>query len=200
MAGGRPRKSDLNDVLGTVMKTFWIRGFEVTSMNHLSDATGMAKPGLYKAFGDKQALYSKALKLYLTKFAEPMIDDLLNSPDSLVPVLRRNFERLTSTVLNKTGPKGCFIACSLNEHPNMPADLAELSSSYNERRTAAYAKRIRMAIKQGELTADADEEALSIYLTGQVLAITVMARSGADKRSLDRFIDMAMQALPLVEA
>ena len=197
MARGRPRKTDPDIVLETVMMAFWKRGFEDISMKHLSDATGMAKHGLYTTFGDKETLYRKALELYVCKFAQPMIDDLLTSTDSLEQVLRRNFGMLVSTVLNPTGPKGCFVASSLSECQNLPPELAELSKSSNKVRTAAYAKRLRSAKKQGELAADADVNALASYLTGQVLAITVMARSGSNKHSLNRFIDVAMQALPL---
>ena len=197
MARGRPRKTDPDIVLETVMMTFWKRGFESTSMKHLSDATGMAKPGLYSNFGDKETLYRKALELYGSKFAQPMIDDLRTSTDSLDQALRRNFARLVSTVLNPDGPKGCFVASSLFEYQIMPPELAERSKLSNEVRTAAYAKRLRSAKKQGELAADADINALANYLTGQALAITVMARSGSDKPSLDSFIDVAMQALPL---
>ena len=197
MRPGRPRKTEPNTVLNTVMMTFWKRGFEDTSMNDLSEATGMAKPGLYANFGDKEALYAKALELYSCNIADPMISDILNSADPLEVVLRRYLDRVASTVIDKAGPKGCFIANSLVECPSMPPSLETLSKASNERRLAAFGKRIRAAKKLGKLPADVNVKALSGYFSGQVLAITVMARTGADKRSLDRFIDVAMTALSL---
>lgn len=197
MARGRPRKTDPNTVLDTVMKTFWKRGFEDTTMNDLVDATSMAKPGLYATFGDKEALYAKALETYTCNIAQPMIDDVVGSPDPLGVVLRRFLGRVASTAIDKTGPKGCFVANSFVECPNMPPTLEALSRTINERRRAAFEKRIKAAKKQGELSADADVKALSNFFSGQVLALTVMARAGASTRSLDRFIDVAMTALPL---
>lgn len=196
MARGRPRKTDPNNVLDIVMITFWKRGFEETSMNDLSKATGMAKPGLYATFGNKEALYAKALERYSGQIADPMNNDIVSSPDPLEVVLRRYLDRVASTVMNKAGPKGCFIANSLVECSNMPPSLEALSKASNELRLAAFVKRMKAEKKQGALPADADVKALSSFFSGQVLAVTVMARAGASKRSLNSFIEVVMTALP----
>ena len=65
------------------MKVFWEKGFAGTSMNDLVAATGMAKPGLYAAFGDKQSLYAKALTRYFRDLGSPMHEDLVQSPDPI---------------------------------------------------------------------------------------------------------------------
>ena len=46
------------------METFWQGGFAATSLDELSAATGMNRPSLYGAFGDKRDLYLKALQRY----------------------------------------------------------------------------------------------------------------------------------------
>ena len=71
MSRGRPRKTDPDKALETAMKLFWKQGFEGTSMNDIAAATGMAKPGLYATFGDKEAVYAKALELGGTSEGEP---------------------------------------------------------------------------------------------------------------------------------
>ena len=60
-ARGRPRSFDTDDVLARVRDTFWKYGYAGTSMDQLSAATGLHKPSLYGAFGDKKALYLAAL-------------------------------------------------------------------------------------------------------------------------------------------
>lgn len=59
MARGRPRKTTPEKVLEQAMKIFWERGFDATSMNDIAQETGMAKPGLYAAFGDKENYINK---------------------------------------------------------------------------------------------------------------------------------------------
>ena len=61
---GRPRSFDADRVLGQVRDTFWRHGFAGTSMDQLSAATGLHKPSLYGAFGDKKALYMETLNRY----------------------------------------------------------------------------------------------------------------------------------------
>src|SRR5215470_13757939 len=61
---GRPRIYDPDVALARAMDAFWRSGFGATSLDDLSLATGMNRPSLYAAFGDKEALYLKALSRY----------------------------------------------------------------------------------------------------------------------------------------
>ena len=60
----RPREFDADDALERVTRVFWNRGFEHTSLDDLCAATGLGRSSLYAAFGDKRALYLKALARY----------------------------------------------------------------------------------------------------------------------------------------
>ena len=63
-AVGRPREFDAEEALAQIMDVFWAKGFEGASMSDLVTATGLKKGSLYAAFGDKRAMYLKALALY----------------------------------------------------------------------------------------------------------------------------------------
>ncbi|MGE0180281.1 MAG: TetR/AcrR family transcriptional regulator, partial [Sphingomonas sp.] len=81
---GRPRSFDTDQVLDRVRDTFWRYGYAGTSMDQLATATGLHKPSLYGAFGDKRKLYLAALDNYLAdiraEFAEAFaIPDLFDS-------------------------------------------------------------------------------------------------------------------------
>ena len=54
---GRPRAYDPETALSQAMAVFWDAGYAATSLDDLSAATGMNRPSLYGAFGDKHALY-----------------------------------------------------------------------------------------------------------------------------------------------
>ena len=58
---GRPRKFDENQVLRSAMERFRAHGFSNTSLDDLAEATGVNRPSLYAAFGDKKALYLAGL-------------------------------------------------------------------------------------------------------------------------------------------
>lgn len=61
---GRPREFCVDDALAKALRIFWTKGYEGTSLNDLTEAMGITRPSLYAAFGNKEALFRKALDLY----------------------------------------------------------------------------------------------------------------------------------------
>ncbi len=61
---GRPRQYDPDQALAKAAETFWKHGYAATSLDDLVVATGMKRPSLYAAFGDKRDLYLKTLERY----------------------------------------------------------------------------------------------------------------------------------------
>src|SRR5262245_66197867 len=61
---GRPRAYDPEIALQLATESFWRAGYAATSLDDLSAATGMNRPSLYSAFGDKRDLYLAALRRY----------------------------------------------------------------------------------------------------------------------------------------
>src|SRR5260370_14020262 len=62
---GRPRSFDIDRALDRALQVFWRKGYEGTSLSELTKAVGANRPSLYAAFGDKEALFRKALDRYL---------------------------------------------------------------------------------------------------------------------------------------
>ena len=61
---GRPREFCVDAALAAALRVFWSKGYEGASMADLTEAMGITKPSLYAAFGNKEALFNKALDLY----------------------------------------------------------------------------------------------------------------------------------------
>src|SRR4051812_42751972 len=64
MAKGRPREFDTEKALERAMHVFWRKGYEGASLTDLTEAMGINRPSLYAAFGDKAALFRRALDKY----------------------------------------------------------------------------------------------------------------------------------------
>ena len=58
---GRPRSFDPDEALQRATDRFRTYGFAGTSLDELSEATGLKRPSLAAAFGDKRALYVAAI-------------------------------------------------------------------------------------------------------------------------------------------
>jgi AcrR family transcriptional regulator len=107
-ARGRPRSFDRETVLQAAGQRFRTHGFAATSLDELADATGLNRPSLYAAFGDKRALYLAALgrtEGWLTQgFANLRKADL-----PLRAMLERLFAFTIDVYLSgERGPSGCI--------------------------------------------------------------------------------------------
>src|SRR5713226_10261704 len=105
---GRPRAYEPDVALGKALDLFRKGGFAATSLDDLSAATGMNRPSLYSAFGDKRELYIKAYQRYRADAAAAMIDIFRDQQ----PV-RQRLERIFAVALDiylsgDAGPRGCF--------------------------------------------------------------------------------------------
>ena len=67
MAMGRPRAFDMDQALNQALHVFWEKGYDGASVADLSEAIGINPPSLYAAFGNKDALFKKALDRYEAK-------------------------------------------------------------------------------------------------------------------------------------
>src|SRR5687767_4948989 len=94
---GRPRSFDTDEVLDRARDVFWRHGYAGTSMDQLAAATGLHKPSLYGAFGDKKRLYLAALRNYLAEvgaqFAAAFA--LPDLAESLHEITERSIDKFT---------------------------------------------------------------------------------------------------------
>src|SRR5580700_1196076 len=67
---GRPIGFDKDAALEAAMLLFWERGYKGTSMADLTQAMGLSPSSIYAAFGDKQVLFSLAVKRYMDSRAQ----------------------------------------------------------------------------------------------------------------------------------
>src|ERR1700742_4201019 len=89
---GRPRAYEPDVALGKALALSRKDGFAGTSLDELSAATGMNRPSLYGAFGDKRDLYIKAYQHYRERSRVGMVE-LFKQDLPLRQLLQRIFER-----------------------------------------------------------------------------------------------------------
>src|ERR1700755_1647612 len=105
---GRPRAYEPEVALARALDLFRKDGFAATSLDDLSAATGMNRPSLYGAFGDKRELYIKSYESYRDRARQRM-----GEAYAIDLPLREMLERIYGIALDmylsgKDGPRGCF--------------------------------------------------------------------------------------------
>src|SRR5262249_9397390 len=107
VASGRPRAFDIDQALDRALQVFWLKGFEGASLPDLTKAMGINRPSLYAAFGNKEALFRKAIDRYVEGPA-CHVRNALREPTARAVVeklLRGNIDLITDS----KNPRGCFI-------------------------------------------------------------------------------------------
>src|ERR1700678_2090825 len=110
----RPREFEENTALEAAIGCFWQHGFEATSMRDLSASMGLSAPSIYNAFGDKQALFVRALEHYLDRSTRMRLRRL---ETSLAPkeAIHQFFDEIIERSVGDQERKGCFLVNSALE-------------------------------------------------------------------------------------
>ena len=105
---GRPRQYDAEQALTKAAGAFWKRGYAGTSLDDLAAATGMNRPSLYAAFGDKRDLYLKTLERYQQR-ARTIGAHIVADDPPLRLFLKRFYDAAIDTYLVEAGDaRGCY--------------------------------------------------------------------------------------------
>jgi len=199
MARGRPRKTDPKNALEAAMLVFWERGYDGTSLTDLVQATGMAKPGLYATFGDKEELYKKALTHYFDSLGTPVIKKLTASDLPARAALEEFLMAVAHSVVGGKRPAGCFVVNSASDCAHAGKDMQELSQSLNLARRQALHDFLIKAVDRGDLPGTCNTSALADFFAGQSAALAAMAQAGTGKAQLEDMVRTSLQVLPKAE-
>jgi AcrR family transcriptional regulator len=108
---GRPRSFDETGALEKATQVFRSKGYDGVTIDDLVAGMGVGRPSLYAVFGDKRAIFLRALMAYAEKKGALAAKALLSPGalrDSLAGFLRQAVEIATEKVL----PQAVFSCAS----------------------------------------------------------------------------------------
>jgi len=191
---GRPREFDADKALGRALKVFWRKGYEGTSLPDLTKAMGINRPSLYAAFGNKEALFRKAIDRYV-EISACHVRQALQAPTAR-QVVRRLWQESIDLVTNARNPRGCFLVQSALACGDAADSLRREMIKRRAAGEAALRERLERALAEGDLPSDADPAALAKFVFTLTHGMAVQAASGASREQLQRVAEMALQAWP----
>jgi AcrR family transcriptional regulator len=192
-APGRPRAFDTEKALDSAMQVFWRKGYLGTSLSDLTDAMGINRPSLYAAFGNKKSLFRKVLERY-SEGPSVYLSQALRAPNARA-VVGRLFHGVVDLLTDPHTPATCMWvhgALSCGDDPLRDEFAAQRAAGLAGLRT-----RLKRAIADGDLPADADADALARYVQTVNFGLTVQASTGATRRELLRIVEIALKAWPI---
>lgn len=191
---GRPRAFDPDKALEAALRVFWRKGYEGTALSDLTAAMGINRPSIYATFGNKEALFRKALDRYserMTSFTSEALKE---------PTARAVAERLmvgTADLLSCPGnPKGCLmvqgaLACGEEADPIRKELISRRAIG-----ESALRERFETAKAEGDLPARADAGDLARYVMAVMHGMSVRSAGGTSREELQGVIDLSLLAWP----
>jgi AcrR family transcriptional regulator len=195
---GRPRSYDPEAVLDCAAQVFWAHGFTATSLDELSAAMGMGRPSMYNAFGDKEALFLRALE----RFRDTIGSAPLRALRAQVAI-REGLAAFFGEIVDYTTADESHLGCLLGsvavaaDVPSvrtfLAANLAELEAEIDGHLSAA--------VERGELPPGYPNLQGARRTVNAMLSLNTRARLGASRAELlDDAADAARQVLELEPA
>lgn len=191
---GRHREFDVEKALDAALCVFWRKGYEGASYADLTEATGVERPALYSAFGNKEALFRRALarydERYLGHFGEAL---RLPTAREVAAHILYNTADLNTRYPNNTG---CF---AINGALAASDDAEPVRQALIDYRAAAQARlreRFERAKAEGDLPETVKPDALAAFLLAVTHGMAVQAKAGYSRDMLEAVAEQALFAWP----
>jgi AcrR family transcriptional regulator len=185
---GRPRAYEPEVALAKALDLFRKDGFAATSLDNLSAATGMNRPSLYGAFGDKRELYIKSHARYRAD-ARAAMADIFKTELPIKKRLARIFAVALDMYLSgDDGPRGCFtVMTAASEAVADPQIRAMVRDGFSEL-DKAFAACFRIAKENGELSEASDPQVLAQLASATIHTIAIRARAQVPRKELEAIV------------
>ena len=186
----RTKEFDPERVLLKAMNLFWRLGYESTSVEALMREMGIARQSLYDTFGDKRALYLKALAFYRDRTNGAMQRMLESTPS-----VKAGFAKLLYGLAAETREqheRGCLLLSANLQRDPKDAVVNDLLRDNQARVEAIFDTALRRAQKAGELSAKEDPAALARFFVVTIQGMRAIARLHADRKALEQVARVAL--------
>lgn len=192
---GRPRAYEPETALRSASEVFWKTGYSGTSLDDISAATGMNRPSLRAAFGDKHDIYIKALSTYW-EFKLAVLGEALEGGGTLAEALMRVYDATLSIYFSSDEQVlGCFVVGTAVTEASVDPEVRGIVAKGFDSLDASFEARFKLARAAGELRKDADLKALAELASATMHTMAVRARSGTPRKELRKLAQRAVKVI-----
>ncbi|RZJ56088.1 MAG: TetR/AcrR family transcriptional regulator [Flavobacterium sp.] len=181
----RTKEFNEDQALDKAVEIFWHKGYNGTSAQDLVTHLGLSRSSLYDTFGDKQKLFSKALKRY-QKQGQDSVKQLLEESDDVKQAFTQIFKQAVIESLEDRITKGCFMVNSSVELAMHDEEIANIVSDNRQTMEEVFLKAVKKGQEKGQISTQLDARTLARFVFNNYSGIRVLARAGEkDKQVYD---------------
>ncbi|WP_027059934.1 TetR/AcrR family transcriptional regulator [Mesorhizobium loti] len=178
---GRPRSFDEKDALEKATRVFRSKGYDGVTIDDLVAGMGVGRPSLYSVFGDKRAIFLRALRAYAEAKGARAAKALFSPAtlrDSLAGFLRHAVESATE----EGQAPGCLLLCVAPLVDD--AEVRQFLKDTVAGGMALVERRFYDAISTGEVPSDFPVSARSSQVLDLSRGLTMRAQMGMPRKTL----------------
>ncbi|MEV6717518.1 TetR/AcrR family transcriptional regulator [Lentzea sp. NPDC051208] len=150
-----------------------------SSIDRLTEGTGLGRSSLYSTFGDKSTLFRKSLQRYEQTYHPQYDQALSDSHPSPSAVVAAYLQVTLNRIADPTVPDGCLVTVSAAQFPALDAESQAM--------VRAMIDGVRAMLERALLAAGADErEAAELALCALAAnkSLAVLSRAGFSSEEL----------------
>jgi TetR/AcrR family transcriptional repressor of nem operon len=190
----RRKEFDSEEALQKAMEVFWSRGYEAASIQDLVRHMGINRQSLYDTFGDKHALYLKALDRYREVESRKLFE-LLEGGGSVKKALRQLFSDVVEGSLCDGGRRGCFMGNAMSELAGRCKDTAARTCNNMAAIEEAFYRGLVRGKKEGELKGVRDPRAVARFLYSSLQGLMLIAKVKQNRKTLEDVVKVTLSVL-----
>lgn len=162
----RTRQFDEVSLRREALGFFWTRGFDATSIESISAATGVGNGSIYAAYGSKRGLFEQVLGDYCATRVE-IVKHAMDGGDTIDASIRRFFAVIVEDCATQPNRRGCLMLNTIAEWSDRDAAILELCQRTTVAMESVVADRLTKSRADAAASADPSILAAQIIMVSQ---------------------------------
>lgn len=191
---GRKLTFSKEKALNDIMRLFWSKGYEATSVRDIAQALDVPIASIYHSFGDKKAIFLATLNEYFDIYVKPNFEAVLARENSKQAILEL-FHSFSEQCDDTESPPGCYLVQTAGELSMADEDIAAVVKEKLDYIRLRLKTLVEQARRNKQITTKETSENLSQYLFATMLAVKTWSRTGVGKEITKQYLRLALKPI-----
>jgi AcrR family transcriptional regulator len=188
----RPKEFDQEKALRKAIHLFSQQGFAASSTDELMRVMNVGRQSMYDTFGDKRALFLKALKMYVTENVHSITVELERPGSALSAV--QNALMTFAERKDLSSAEGCMGLNAIGEFGQRDDDVTRITRNGARVLRQTLIRVLTRAKNQGEINSDANLASMTDFFESTLAGIRMAAKAGKSRQALRNIAAFAARA------
>ena len=185
----RPKEFNQEKALRKAIRLFSQQGFAATSTDELMRVMDVGRQSMYDTFGDKRALFLKALEMYVMESVHS-INAELERPGSALSAIRNALLTFAKRK-DLSSAEGCMGLNAISEFGQRDVDVTRITRDAARVQRHTLMRVLTRARTQGELSSDADLNGMADFFESTLAGLRMVAKAGKSRQMLRKIAAVA---------